>query len=340
MTHEYDASPEDLPAGLGLTFASQANERYVQYNQGGLSWELLFADLENGAQLMVAALAYHDTDRGTLHPATPNMPKYKVMATLRLPGGQSVPLDDVIHLEHLDYRTLIGQVPTFDVSISGIWTEAWGYRASYGGGTVAGPNGPVSVPAFDLGFVPQFAKDEPQLDDRGNGQVQRVPFTVSGSYGGCPVNGFSWSELIVNWYGHEADDPWYTGGPPPATPSGCTGSSAVPAPNPPSPVSVGAPGEPSGPPVIQPEGGCTVSNPGTPSCSYTATTYAGIGGYGADPGGWTVTITRPGLTSPLVVRSLGGPETYQCGTVRPGDHVVAEAKSGSYVSVGNPGICI
>src|SRR5205823_8349734 len=252
------------------------------YYQGGLSWELLFADLENGAQLMVAALAYHETDRATLHAAFPKMPKYKVMATLRLPSGESVPLDDVLHLEHLDYRTLIGQVPSFDVSISGIWKEAWGYRASYPGGTVAGPNGAVPVPAFDLGFTPQFAKDEPHVDDAGNGQVQRVPFAVGGSYGGCPVHGFSWSELIVNWYGHEADDPWYTGGRVPRTPTRCTGA-PIAKPSPPQTAPSGVqPGEPSGPPTVQPESGCTASDPGAASCEYTATTYAGIGGYGSD----------------------------------------------------------
>ena len=53
-----------------------------------------------------------------------------------------------------------------------------------------------------------------------------------------------------------------------------------------------------------------------------------------------MTINRPGLAAPLVVKAFGGGETYQCGTVRPGDTVTAEALDpGSYVSVGNPGIC-
>jgi hypothetical protein len=52
-----------------------------------------------------------------------------------------------------------------------------------------------------------------------------------------------------------------------------------------------------------------------------------------------VTITRPGLATPLVVKAFGGSETYQCGTVRAGDTVTATAEPGSYVSVGNPGIC-
>jgi hypothetical protein len=70
-----------------------------------------------------------------------------------------------------------------------------------------------------------------------------------------------------------------------------------------------------------------------------AKTNAGIAGYGAAPGGWTVTIKRPGLTAPLVVRSLGGSQTYQCGTIRTGDSVSVSAESGSFVSVGNPGFC-
>jgi hypothetical protein len=343
MVHEYDAGPEDLPVGLGLTLASQLNERYVQYYQGGLTWELLFADLRNGAQLMVAVLAYHDTDSATLHPVVgKNMPRYTVSTTLRLANGESVPLGDGaggVLVEHLDYRTLIGQVPTFDVSISGIWKEAWGYRVSYPGGVVTAPSGPVTVPAFDLGFNPQFAKDEPRLDDAGNGQTQRIPFAVGGSYGGCPVNGFAWSELIVNWYGHEGDDPWYhSGGSLPPTPAGCGSSVGG------GPVGGGTGGGSAPPPGVfvpspQADTGCGAYNPGAPSCTYVAKTNAGIAGYGAAPGGWTVTITRPGLAAPLVVKSLGGSQTYQCGTIRTGDSVSVSAEPGSFVSVGNPGFC-
>jgi len=336
MVHEYDAGPEDIPAGVGLTLLSQLNERYVQYYQGGLTWELLFADLRNGAQLMVAVLAYHDTDSATLHPVVgTKLPRYTVSTTLRLPDGRSVPLGNV-RVEHLDYRTIIGQVPTFDVSIQGIWKEAWGYRVSYPGGTVNG----VSVPAFDLGFNPQFAKDEPHLDDAGNANTQRVPFAVGGSYGGCPVNGFAWSELIVNWYGHESDDPWFTGGSLPTTPSGCGAPAGSGSPG------VGGAGGGGGTPppgvfvpTVQPDSGCTAYNPGAPSCTYVAKTNAGIAGYSGAPGGWTVTITRPGLAAPMVVKSLGGSNTYQCGTVRTGDSVSVSAESGSYVSVGNPGFC-
>jgi hypothetical protein len=340
MVHEYDAGPEDIPVGLGLTLLSQLNERYAQYYQGGLTWELLFADLRNGAQLMVAVLAYHDTDSATLHPVIgKNMPRYIVSTTLRLPTGESVSLGNDSRVEHLDYRTLIGQVPTFDVSIDGIWKEAWGYRVSYPGGTVAGPKGPVAVPAFDLGFNPEWAKNQPTQDAAGNGQTQRIPFAVGGNYAGCPVNGFAWSELIVNWYGHEGDDPWYTGGSLPPTPAGCgvpsgTGSGI-------SSGGGGSGGTPPGVfvPSVQPDTGCGAYNPGAPTCTYVAKTNAGIAGYGSAPGGWTVTITRPGLTGPLVVKSLGGSQTYQCGTIRTGDSVWVSTEPGSFVSIGNPGFC-
>ena len=91
------------------------------------------------------------------------------------------------------------------------------------------------------------------------------------------------------------------------------------------------------PPKIAPEG-CTAYNPGTPRCVYDAAIAAGVGGYGGEPGGWTVTITHRGRPR-RVVTSFGGSEIYACGTVQPGDHVVAEAKPGSGVVAGNPGIC-
>ena len=95
----------------------------------------------------------------------------------------------------------------------------------------------------------------------------------------------------------------------------------------------------SPPPTPQTDGGCSAYNPGAPTCSFTATTADGISGYGSAPGGWTVTISRPGLAAPLVVRSLGGTQTYQCGTIRAGDAVSVTAEPGSFVGVGNPGIC-
>ena len=59
----------------------------------------------------------------------------------------------------------------------------------------------------------------------------------------------------------------------------------------------------------------------------------------SNPGGWTVTITRPGHVGPIVITSHGGYEAYPCGTVRTGDHVVATAQSGSSVYAGDPAIC-
>jgi hypothetical protein len=65
----------------------------------------------------------------------------------------------------------------------------------------------------------------------------------------------------------------------------------------------------------------------------------GVSGYGAEPGGWKVTIRRPGQADPIVVTSFGGAEMYACGTVKPGDHVEVTAQPGSNASAGNPGIC-
>jgi hypothetical protein len=81
-----------------------------------------------------------------------------------------------------------------------------------------------------------------------------------------------------------------------------------------------------------------VANGDAPRCEYDAKGAGGIAGQG-DPDGWTVTINRPGRSEPVVIHGHGGWQAYPCGTVRPGDHVVAEAKAGSSVTVGNPGIC-
>jgi hypothetical protein len=80
------------------------------------------------------------------------------------------------------------------------------------------------------------------------------------------------------------------------------------------------------------------ANEQTPRCELDAQGDGGIAATG-DPYGWTVTITRPGLPEPIVLRGHGGSQAYPCGTIRKGDHVVAEAKPGSSVTVGNPGIC-
>jgi hypothetical protein len=218
MVHEYDATPEDLPAGLALSFASQVHERYATHYQGGMPWELFFVDLRNGAQLMLPIIAFHDSERALLRPVPANrMRDYYVIATLRLPNGKSALLDHKLRVEHLSYRTIVGHVPTFLVQVKGIWKQAWTYRVSYPGGTVKG----VSVPAFDLGLASRLRTKDPATDTEGNALKQRVPFVVSGSFGGCPVRGFGWSELIVNWYRHESEDPWFTGRRLPRTPTHC-----------------------------------------------------------------------------------------------------------------------
>src|SRR3954454_23361058 len=135
MVHEYDASPEDLFAGFVTAESTQLHPRYPQYYQGGIPWELFFVDLDNGAQLMLVAMAFHDTPDGTLTPVIgSDQPTYKVLATLRLPDGRSVAFDEALHVEHLSYRTIAGQTPGPFVQVKGIWKQAWDYRVSFGGG--------------------------------------------------------------------------------------------------------------------------------------------------------------------------------------------------------------
>jgi hypothetical protein len=335
LVHEYDASPEDLFAGLAVAETSQVHPRYAPYYQGGMPWELAFVDLDNGAQLMLAVLAFHDSKDGTLHDVTaPGMPTYEIDATLRLPDGRSVAIPD-LHVEHLSYRHLAGIVPTFAVYVNGVWTQSWDYRVSYPGGTETAPDGTkVQVPPFDLGLTPEIGKDEPKLDDKGQGLTQRVPFDAAGSYAGCPVHGFAYTELIINWYGHEAEDPWFTGGSPPPVPDRCRDD----LPRPPG----GTAGNLSPPPDDRPldagtDPGCSIENPSqTESCSFDATMNGAATGYGANPGDWTVTITHPNDPTPLVITSFGGGQVYACGTIRPHDHVVVTAKPGATIGAGNP----
>jgi hypothetical protein len=326
MVHEYDASPEDLFAGLAVAESSQLHPRYAPYYQGGMPWELEFIDLDNGAQLMLAVLAFHDSRDGTVKDATaPGMPTYEVDATLRLPDGRSVPVPD-LHVEHLSYRRIVGIVPTFAVYVNGVWTQSWDYRVSYPGGH--------GIPPFDLGLVPQIAKDEPKLDDKGQGLTQRVPIDARGSWGGCPVHGFGYSELIVNWYGREAEDPWYTGGSVPQVPSRC----GDPVPAPPS----GGLGNLSPPPDERPadvgqDMGCSEIQPAeTSTCSFDATMDGAVLGMGGEPGDWNVTISRPTEPRPIVINGFGGSQMYPCGSVRPADHVEVTVKPGAAAGAGNP----
>jgi hypothetical protein len=339
LIHEYDASPEDLFAGLAVAESSQLHPRYAPYYQGGMPWELEFIDLDNGAQLMLAVLAFHDTKDGTAADVTgPDMPTYSVDATLRLPDGTSVPVPD-LHVEHLDYRDLVGIVPTFAVYVNGVWTQSWDYRVSYPGGiekTAGGKS--VKVPPFDLGLTPQIGQDEPKLDDKGQGLTQRVPIDAAGSYGGCPVHGFGYSELIVNWYGREKLDPWFTGGELPKVPSRC--GDPVPAP-PGGQLGDLDPAADDRPPNAGVDAGCTTGGPEPSTCTFDATRDGAAMGIGPAPGDWTVTITRPGKPSPIVIKGFGGHQLYPCGAVRAGDHVVGSTRNGATAGAGNPvGTCI
>jgi hypothetical protein len=333
MTHESNP-PEAIPAGIALALSTQVHARYIQSYNLQWPWELIYADLGNGAQLMFDLQAYHDTPRGAVK-ISPKQPTYRVLSTLRLPSGESVVLDDKLHAEHLDRRALDSIASATGNSVASATTQSWKFRVSYPGGRVRTADGDtVRVPPFDLGLVPPFEKSEPLPDERNNRLTQRVPFDVSGSYDGCPVDGFGWSELLSNWYGWEDRDPWFTNGDLPKTPKRCGDRVRQPP--------LGATGELSPPredmrpPELRVER-CD-ANGATPRCEYDAQGDGGIGASG-DPGGWTVTITRPGRPEPIVLTGHGGSQAYPCGTVRRGDHVVAEAKAGSSVTVGNPGIC-
>jgi hypothetical protein len=337
MVHEYDAIPEDLFGGFAAAEMTQLHPRYPQYYEGGMPWELFFVDFDNGAQLMLTVLAFHDTPDGTLTPVLgKDQPTYRVMATLRLPDGRSVALDDALRVEHLSYRTIVGQTPGPFIQVKGVWKQAWDFRVSYGGGTVkAGDGTTAKVPPFDLGLTPQIAKDAPKLAADGTGLTQRVPFDAAGSYGGCPIHGFGFTELIINWYGRESRDPWWTGGSTPKVPAHCGKAAAPP---------TGTPGnlKPPATPATAPNTtleSCQAGSPAPATCSYDATSMGGVSGYGAEPGGWTAKITRPGQNDPIVVTSFGSYEMYACGTVKPGDHVELTAKPNSNAYAGNPGIC-
>jgi len=336
MVHEYDAVPEDLFAGFAAAESTQLHPRYPQYYPGGMPWELFYVDLDNGAQLMLSIMAFHDSPDGTLRPVIgSDQPTYKVLATLRLPDGRSVALDDAVRIEHLEYRTIVGQTPGPFIQVKGIWKQGWRFRASFGGGAVKAGDGTVAqVPPFDLGLVPQFAKDAPKLGDDGTGLTQRVSFDAAGSYGGCPIRGFGWTELIINWYGREDRDPWWTGGSLPKVPANCNAHITPPPTG--QPGNLEPPPTPSTPPSFKPES-CEQDEPGT--CEYDATVMGGVSGYASDPGGWKVTIRGPGLVDPIVVNGFGGPELYACGTVKPGDHVTVTALEGAHAYAGNPGIC-
>ena len=343
IVHEYDATPEDIPAGLALATATQLHHRFVQEYQGGIPWELMYFDIGNGAQLQLLVQAYHETENGTVGNAGGafSVPTYRVMGTVRLPNGQSAAMDDRLFVEHLEYREIVGRVPTTFVAITGQWTQTWRLRVGFPGGTAtAGDGTTVAIPPFDLGIVPFADKSNAFVDANGDGLNQRVALRIAGTWDRCPVDGTGWSELIVNWMGHTDQDPWYTGGDLPAVPKKCTKKAAVGTQN-----GNGLPLTPPGddPPLpdpTTPSEGCSAgTSMGQPaSCTFTATHEGGVGGYASEPGGWTVTIVRSGR-DPIVVHGFTGATTYACGIIQPGDVVQAEARDGSYVNAGNPITC-
>ena len=108
----------------------------------------------------------------------------------------------------------------------------------------------------------------------------------------------------------------------------------MPAPPSGTPGNLNPPSQAAAPPSVAGEG-CSAP----PTCVFDAAHAGGIGGNGNAPGGWTVTIRRPGRLDRIVISSHGGYEAYPCGTVRAGDHVTASAGSGSSVFAGDPAIC-
>jgi hypothetical protein len=88
-------------------------------------------------------------------------------------------------------------------------------------------------------------------------------------------------------------------------------------------------------PEFNTDQGCSVIQPSaTESCTFDATMNGAVTGYGANPGDWTVRITH--ASQPLVIKGFGGAQVYDCGTIKPGDHVVVTGKQGSSVGAGNP----
>ncbi|MEA2448114.1 MAG: hypothetical protein QOG63_46 [Thermoleophilaceae bacterium] len=332
MTHESNPK-EAIPTGIALALSTQLHPRYFQSYNLQWPWELVYADLGNGAQLMFDLQTYHDTPRGTVKNA--RQPTYRVLSTLRLRNGKSVRLDGDLHAEHLDMRTLDTITSASGNVLASAWVQGWKFRVSYPGGKERTADGKtVRVPPFDLGLVSPFDKSEPLPDAHNNRLTQRVPFDVRGSYGGCPVRGFAWSELLTNWYGWEEHDPWLSDGALPKIPKRCGAKVRQPPLHPTGELN--PPPEPTEQPNLTTEK-CE-ANETTPRCEYDAQGAGGVAASG-DPYGWTVTITRPGRSEPIVLTGHGGWQAYPCGTVRRGDHVIAEARPGSSVTVGNPGIC-
>jgi hypothetical protein len=300
----------------------------------------MYFDIGNGAQLQLLVQTYFDTEDGTIGNAGGlfSVPTYRVMGTIRLPNGKSAVMDDRLFVEHLEYREIIGRVPTTFVYVFGQWTQAWQYRVGFPGGTAtAGDGTTVTIPPFDLGITPFVDKAETFVDADGNGLDQRIALRIAGTWDTCPVDGTGWSELIVNWTGRTDQDPWYTGGDLPAVPKRCQKTAVVGAQDG-NGLSLDPPGaNPPLPDPTTPPEGC-MAGVDQPVCTFTATHDGAIFGYAAEPGDWTVTITRAGR-EPIVVPGFFGTSMYACKIIQPGDIVRAEAGEGSYVSAGIPLYC-
>ena len=106
--------------------------------------------------------------------------------------------------------TLVGRVPTFAVQVKGIWTAVLGLprRPSPAGASRPATGRRSRSRRSTSACAPQYRRSRPGAGRRrATGLTQRVPFDARGSYDGCPVRGFGWSELIINWYGHEEPRP-------------------------------------------------------------------------------------------------------------------------------------
>ena len=309
IVHEYDATPEDIPAGLALTTATQLHHRFVQEYQGGIPWELMYFDIGNGAQLQLLVQAYKDTEDGTIGNAGGvfSVPTYRVMGTVRLPNGQSAQVDDRLLVEHLEYREIVGRVPTTFVAITGQWTQAWRLRVGFPGGTAtAGDGTTVDIPPFDLGIEPFADKGDTFVDANGNGLNQRVGLRIAGTWDKCPVDGSGWSELIVNWTGQTDRDPWFTGGDVPEVPKRCQKKAVVVGAQDGNGLPLTPPGRTRRCPTRRPRRRAAPPAWASPtSCTFTATHEGNVSGYAAAPGGWTVTIERAGR-DPIVVHGFTG----------------------------------
>ena len=155
MVHEYDAAPRTSSPGSPLAETSQLHPRYAPYYQGGMPWELVFIDLDNGAQLMLAVLAFHDTEDGTVAPIVgAGQPTYAVDDAAPARRARRSPLADALHVEHLSYRkTIVGRVPTFAVYVNGRLDAVVGLPGQLPRRDASRrPDGKrVRVPPFDLG---------------------------------------------------------------------------------------------------------------------------------------------------------------------------------------------